>query len=45
MTGEAAAIASWKPSDPAILKLISEESTEWYFPSKRVTFTSTTGCP
>ena len=29
------AIASRKPSDPAILKLISEESTEWYLPSKQ----------
>ena len=30
---------------PAILKLISDESTEWYLPSKQVTFTSTTGKP
>ena len=30
---------------PAILKLISDESTEWYLPSKHVTFTSTTGKP
>ena len=33
------------PSEPAILKLISDESTEWYLPSKHVTFTSTTGEP
>ena len=32
--GVAFAIASLKPSDPAILKLISDESTEWYLPSK-----------
>ena len=41
--GVAFAIASLNPSDPAILKLISDESTEWYLPSKHVTFTSTTG--
>ena len=41
--GPAFAIASLNPSEPAILKLISEESTEWYLPSKHVTFTSTTG--
>ena len=34
-----------KPIEPAILKLISDESTEWYLPSKHVTFTSTTGKP
>ena len=38
-------MASLKPSDPAILKLISEESTEWYLPSKHSTRTSTTGKP
>ena len=43
--GSAFAIASLKPIDPAILKLISDESTEWYLPSKQVTFTSTTGKP
>ena len=32
--GDALAIASLKPSEPAILKLISDESTEWYLPSK-----------
>ncbi len=32
-TGTAFAIASLNASDPAILKLISEESTLWNFPS------------
>ncbi len=39
------AIASLNPIEPAILKLISDESTAWYLPSKHVTFTSTTGNP
>ena len=39
------AIASLNPIEPAILKLISDESTEWYLPSKHVTCTSTTGKP
>ena len=39
------AIASLNASEPAILKLISDESTEWYLPSKHVTCTSTTGKP
>ena len=38
-------MASRKASEPAILKLISDESTLWYLPSKRVTDTSTTGQP
>ena len=42
-TGPALAMASLNPSDPAILKLISDESTGWYLPSKTVTRTSTTG--
>ena len=42
-TGPALAMASLKASDPAILKLISDESTGWYLPSKQVTCTSTTG--
>ena len=42
-TGPALAMASRKASDPAILKLISDESTGWYLPSKHVTCTSTTG--
>ena len=29
-------MASLKPSEPAILKLISDESTGWYLPSKQV---------
>ncbi len=33
-TGPALAMASRKASDPAILKLISEESTAWNLPSK-----------
>ena len=41
----ALAIASWKPRLPAILKLISDESTGWCLPSKHVTRTSTTGNP
>ena len=32
-TGRASLIAALKASRPAILKLISEESTEWCFPS------------
>ena len=36
-------MASLNPSEPAILKLISDESTEWYLPSNTVTLTSTTG--
>ena len=31
--------------EPAILNAISDESTSWYDPSKRVTLTSTTGNP
>ena len=42
-TGLALAIASRKPSEPAILKLISDESTAWNLPSNSVTRTSTTG--
>ena len=38
-------MASLNPSEPAILKLISDESTEWYLPSKHSTRTSTTGKP
>ena len=33
ITGEALAIASRKASRPAVLKLISSESTVWYLPS------------
>ena len=44
-TTPALPIASLKPSEPAILKLISEESTGWYLPSKHSTRTSTTGKP
>ena len=32
-TGPACSIAALKPILPAILKLISDESTEWYLPS------------
>ena len=39
----ALAMASLKASDPAILKLISDESTGWCLPSRQVTCTSTTG--
>ncbi len=31
--GSALAMASLNPIEPAILKLISDESTEWYLPS------------
>ena len=44
-TTPALAMASLNPSEPAILKLISEESTGWYLPSKHSTRTSTTGKP
>ena len=44
-TMPALAMASLKPIEPAILKLISDESTEWYLPSKHSTRTSTTGKP
>ena len=44
-TGLALAMASRNPSEPAILKLISEESTEWNLPSNTVARTSTTGNP
>ena len=43
ITGPALAMASRKASEPAILKLISDESTGWYLPSKQATWTSTTG--
>ena len=35
--------ASLKAMEPAILKAISDESTSWYEPSSKVTFTSTIG--
>ena len=37
--------ASLMAIEPAILKAISDESTSWYEPSKRVTLMSTTGKP
>src|SRR3954449_226528 len=43
--GAALAMASCSPIEPAILKLISDESTGGYFPSSQVTLTSTTGKP
>ena len=45
MAGSALAKASLMAIDPAILNAISDESTSWYDPSKRVTLTSTTGNP
>ena len=41
-TGSAFFIAFLNAIEPAILNAISEESTSWYEPSNRVTFTSTT---
>ncbi len=35
--------ASLKPMEPAFLNAISEESTAWYEPSRRLTLTSTSG--
>ena len=42
-TGLARLAASWKASEPATLKAISDESVSWYLPSTSVTRTSTTG--
>ena len=42
-TGLASSIACLKAIDPAILKAISEESTEWYEPSTSRTRRSPTG--
>ena len=42
-TGFARRAASWKASEPAILKAISDESVSWYLPSVSVTRTSTIG--
>ncbi len=42
MTGPAFAAASLKAFRPATWKAASDESTSWYLPSKRRTFTSTT---
>ena len=43
--GFARLAASWRASEPATLKAISEESVSWYLPSTSVTRTSTIGKP
>ena len=43
--GWAFSIASLNAIEPAILNAISDESTEWCWPSKTVTLTSRTGKP
>ena len=45
ITGLAFVAACLSAIDPAILNAISDESTSWYDPSYRVTFTSTKGYP
>ena len=42
-TAPAFSIASLNAIEPAILKAISDESTEWCWPSKSLTRTSCTG--
>ena len=42
-TGWAFSIASLNAIEPAILNAISDESTEWCWPSKSLTRTSLTG--